>query len=326
MKRSNQIILILLLIAIVSSCKKDNPGNIPDSIVQTDNYSSVANFFAVNCPPVQTFTINASGGSFRTPNGTWVTIPASVYFKTESGGAVTGNITIQFKDIYKKSDMFLNNITTNIYGAKPIKSAGMFYIKAMQGSQVLQLIPGYNEKITIWQPSHSYPLDNNMKPYILQKDTVEGWVTPQMQPDTMISNDFLSDSILNYVFSMYQFSSPVDSGSWCNTDDSAYFSAYPQTTLTLTTLNSYSDYNTQVFLFFTNINAMVRFDYWEYTNSFSYKYAPLSLNCTAIAIGVKNGNLYSSFIPITISSNLTVNFSLSQTTTAGFISQLNALN
>jgi hypothetical protein len=325
MKKSVITILMLLIIITVFSCKKDkstNNSNTTTPPPKTDNYSSVANFHALNGSHVRSFTHHATtGGRDTTPNGTVISIPANA-FVTQSGTAVTGDITIELKDVYNKSDMILNDISTNLYGSGPMKSAGMFYIKAMQGNQALMMSAG--RKITIVQPLNGLTLDNQMKPFILQKgDTVNGWVTPPAGSDSL-SNSALDISTTVYVFSLYQFNTPADSGTWCNSDNSSYFSAYPQTTLTLNPLDSIKDYHTELFLVFNNLNSMVHV-YRTGTN-FKYLFAPSGLQCTAVAIGVKNGNLYSSFTPITISSNLTVNFSLSVTTTAAFKSQLNALN
>jgi hypothetical protein len=52
----------------------------------------------------------------------------------------------------------------------------------------------------------------------------------------------------------------------------------------------------------------------------------VGLECTVVAVGVKDKTLYSSFTPITISNNQIVNFTLSSTTTTAFIAQLKLLN
>lgn len=69
----------------------------------SDNYSSLKDFFAENEVSLQTFTVDGTnGGTFTTPQGTKVTIPANA-FVTDGGISVTGNITIQFKDFYDKN-------------------------------------------------------------------------------------------------------------------------------------------------------------------------------------------------------------------------------
>ena len=57
-------------------------------------------------------------------------------------------------------------------------------------------------------------------------------------------------------------------------------------------------------------------------NEFPYSYAPKGLECTLVALGVKDGKTYSAFVPITIGDNQTVNFTLSETTTDDFKAQL----
>jgi hypothetical protein len=212
-----------------------------------------------------------------------------------------------------------------MYGGGPIKSAGMFYIKAMQGTQVLQM--SWSKKITVTQPLNGLPIDTAMRPLIFQwgvPGTILGGWNPAPQDSMGWPVDSLYWTLSNYIFSLYQFSAPSDSGTWSNSDNCSFFSGYPQTTLTLNPLDSYSTYYTEVFLLFSGINSMVHV-YWNGTN-FPYYYAPAGLQCTAVAVGVKGGKLYSSFKPLTISTNLTVNFSLSETTTADFKAQLNALN
>jgi hypothetical protein len=327
MKKSITIILTLLLIVAVFSCKKektddnDNQDNNPPT---TDNYSSIDNFFAVNASPIQTYSIDCSaGGSFTTTNGTIVSIPTNA-FVMQNGAPTVGTVTISFKDIYKKSDMVLNNMPTNqIWNERPLKSAGMFYIEARQGTQLLEIAPG--KKLTITQPLNGLPIDTDMQPFIFQilGDTVNGWVAP---PNDSLGNPI--DSVFwtanNYVFSMFQFSHNGDTGTWGNTDNPNYFSAYPNTTLILHALDNPDDYATYMFLIFHDINSMVHV--YRYMSDFPDPYAPVGLECTAVAIGVKGGKLYSSFTPITITNNLTVNFSLTETTTDAFIAQLNTLN
>jgi hypothetical protein len=60
--------------------------------------------------------------------------------------------------------------------------------------------------------------------------------------------------------------------------------------------------------------------------AFKYNYAPQGSQCTMVAVGVKDGKLYSSFRPVSITGNLTMDFALSETTIDDFKTQLNALN
>ena len=319
MKKLNLLIVALLMITIYAGCKKNDAAtSTPAAITASDNYASMAAFHAQNGVPMQTFTINAvTGGSFTTPQGTIVTIPANA-FLTQAGGAVTGNVTIKFKDIYKKSDMLLSDKGTKYYDGTPLKSGGEFFIKAMHSNAALQLVIG--KKISVSQPiSQMGVLDTAMVPMIAV-DSIANNKPVWFQSST----DSLTSYANNYVFSLYTFNNPLDSGSWCNSDQ-AYFTGVSQTTLTLHPMDTVNVYTTQVYLMFSNINSMVHV-YYDGTTNFPYTFAPLNGQCTVVAVGVRNGKLYSSFTPITITNNLTVNFTLSQTTTADFKTRLNTLN
>lgn len=308
----------VLAISAGIGCKKDSttaPAT-NNTAAAADNYSSVQDFFAKNGVAMQTYTVSGtSGGSFTTPQGTKVTIPANA-FVDKSYNPVTGNVAIEFRDIYNRNDMLLSDVPTMLGNGQPLKSGGEFFIRAKSGGSAVLLM--FSKPITVTQPLNGWAIDNNM--VALKKDTAGNWVAP------FDSSNVRSDSALSsYVFSLYSFAQPVDSGSWCNSDNSTYFSAYTPTTLTLKGNDSASVYGTNVFLVFHNLNSMVHVYNGGYS-SFPYAYAPVGLQCTLVAIGVDSkGKLYSSFVPITISTNQVVNFSLSPTTTSAFKSQLAAV-
>ncbi|MCX6243814.1 MAG: hypothetical protein NTU98_03840 [Bacteroidetes bacterium] len=312
MKTLNLIILSVMILAIISGCKKKETTEETPAV---DNYSSIGAFYAANGAQLQTFTVTATtGGQFTTPQGTKVTIPADA-FVTQSGGNVTGSVSIGFKDVYKKSDMLLSKLSATTFWGIPMKSAGMFFIKATQNNAGLDLNPG--KKIVIEQPLFGLPVDTAMIAMIQEggQDSIQGGWVPSPW-------DSLTGTLSGYVFSLYRFRVPADSGTWCNSDNPNYFTG-PLTHLILHPLDSVSVYNTDVFLIFKNVNSMVHV-YYNSTD-FPYDYAPLGLECTVVAVGVKGGKLYSSFTPITITANLTVNFSLTLTTTTAFLAQMAAL-
>ena len=61
-------------------------------------------------------------------------------------------------------------------------------------------------------------------------------------------------------------------------------------------------------------------------NNFTYSYAPLGLNCTMIAIGVKDKKLYYAKQNFTISSNYSTTFTMTETTSNDLLALLNSLN
>jgi hypothetical protein len=315
-----KIRIISFLILLTTACKKEDDQNNVFQPTSADNYTSISDFYARNGAALQTFVINAeTGGGFTTPKGTTVQIPANA-FKTMGGGNVTGNVTIEFKDIYKKSDMLLSDKPTVTIWGTLLKSAGEFFIKAVQNNEPLKIAE--LKKIDVLQPAENGIADDTaMAAFVQGLDSmglIAGW--QEVLFDTVGLN------ASEYVFSLYTFSNPEDSGTWCNSDNPTYFSAYPAAELTLHGLDNADSNFTDAFLIFNGVNSMVHvYRDWG-TNNFIYPYAPTGLSCTVVAIGVKDGKLKSSFTPITIANNQVVDFSLTETTTDEFKEELNALN
>jgi hypothetical protein len=313
---------ILFTISTFTACIKDkNP-----IVSTTDRYSSLSSFYGTNGVPMQHFTVNGqTGGSFTTPQGTMVSIPPNC-FVDNSNNPVTGNVIIEFKDIYTKSDMLMSNMPPTTYFGAPLKSGGEFYIKAIANGSAINLNGHVPIKIT--QPLNGWASDKMMQAFKFALndsvigpgpfDTVACW-----QPSAY---DTVTTNISNYIFSLYNFSSPVDSGSWCNSDNSQYFSTYTQTKFTIqTTDDSLNQLNTNVFLAFNGLNSLVHV--YMYNSSFPYSFAPLGLQCTVIAIETRaNGQFRAAFTPTTITANGTVNFNCTPITTAAFKTKMATYN
>ncbi len=318
MKFTIQLILIL---SLFGSCKKDTDRN-PDPVSNSENYSSINDFFIRNNPAMQTYTVlGTAGGTIITPKGTSINIPPNAFVDPSNNVTETGTITIRFKDFYKKSDMLLANVPTTMANGFPLRSGGEFFIKAQNANgDVLDLAPGVGIEINQPFPGpFPLPLDTTMQAFVGARDSLNGMTWEQT-----FSNQ-VSTLAGTYVYSMYQFSSPLDSGSWCNSDDPTFFSGFPLTTLHIST-DSIDQYQTQVFLLFSGINSMIHV-YEDYlSNSFIYTYAPVGFNCTIVAIGERNGDLYSAFEPVTISNGTFANVTLSKTTTEEFKARLDSLN
>jgi hypothetical protein len=305
----NFLPFVFLSFCVIAGCKKDSPGH-------PRTYSSIEHFYAVNGVPIQNYIINGvSGGSFTTPAGTVVTIPPNA-FMNASYQPITGNVTVEFKDIYKKSDMLLSQMPTQFSWGAPMKSAGEFFIRVSVGTTAVALVPG--KKIDVKQPllNTGGIMDSLMEPLVFRDTLSAGW--------TLSPGDSLFFGTSDYIFSLYSFSDPLEEGTWCNSDNAYYFNAYPQTLLTIVPLDDPAAYDQDVFLIFQDVNSMIH----VYGNgtSYPYHYAPVGLECTVVAFGVKDGKLYSSFTPITISANQTVSFTLSETTSEEFKTQLEALD
>jgi len=312
------------VIIFLTSCQKE----LKLSPVAAGKVSSLSEFYDKNAVPLQTFSVDAAnGGSFTGAAGSIVTIPSSA-FVDGNGNAVTGNVTVELREIYKKSDMLLSNMPTTSYGW-PLQSGGEFFIRATNTGGALLLQK--NKRIQVKQPAAvTGGNDAAMKAFIgiANADSIanNNW-NPVLDSASNPQAAVLIDAD-NYVFSLYQFSTPAANGTWCNSDNSDYFSKYTTTSLLISSTDTGFG-RCDVYLVFKDVNCMVHV-YATGVNSnnlyqYTYNYAPVGLQCTVVAITVKGDTLYSSFTPITISANQTVNFSLSATTTEAFKTALGNL-
>ena len=316
MKASLKLLFIASAIAI-SSCTY-----VETTPLGTENFTTASEFYSQNGVPVQTYTINGStGGSFTSPQGTVVSIPANA-FLTLANLPVTGNVTIQIKDIFKKSDMVLSNMPTIDMQGALLKSGGEFFIKAMSDNSPVYL--DNSKKITITAPAGltgGVDSANKQVAYRLILPQDSELKTSRWSPS---NEDSVSSVVLNYVYNFYRFSTPLATGSWVNCDNNTYFGKYAKTTLTFMPTDAISNYDPQLYLIFTSVACVV--SVYNYENPITCNYAPIGLKCTLVAFSINNKTLYSTFMPITITANQTVNFTLKKTTTSEFKVLLDALN
>jgi hypothetical protein len=306
------LVLASVCMFVFSACKKTTDPKDPEP----KTFGSVAEFYASNQVKSEMFTFDAAtGGNFTTAKGTEVRIPANCF--VDSGmNVVSGTVVVEFKDLYSKSDILFSGIQTTTFTGM-LKSAGEFFILAEKNGKALDLAPGKN--IEVEQPADG-AVDTAMAPFQLQRGVGGG------QAWGPSIDDVLGFSPNSYIFGLYSFGNPASEGTWCNSDNSVYFSAFTNTVLTLTpdANQNPSTYGTDVYLIFTGINSMIH----VYANGsvFPYNFAPIGLECTVVAIGVKDGKLQSAFVPITISSGQNVTFTLTETTEDAFKAALTALN
>lgn len=307
-------ITLVLIGTIFISCKKDK---LDINETNPDNYSSMSAFFNTNGVKSEFFSFqDSAGGTFTSAKGTKITVLPNSFIDASSN-VVTGIVTLEFKDIYDKSDMILSDKPTNTQWGI-LKSGGEFFVRVKQNAETLNLAPG--KSITFEQPLNGLPLDSVMLPFVLGNDSagLPAW--------NWTSTDSINYTATSYIYSMYNFNSPIDSGTWCNSDDPYFFQAYSQTSLTIHPTDNPTQYNTNVFIIFSGINAMIHVYLDSPSMDFIYNYAPIGLDCSVVAIGVKEGKLYYDIKNTTISANSTVNVSLSEITTEALIAKLVALN
>lgn len=329
-----------MMISIISitlvECKKDELETTTSSVNNppaNDNYATLQDFFNENGAQTQTVTIDATtGGTFTSPQGTVVTIPPNA-FVTSGGAPISGNVTVEFRDIYTPADMILSNMPTQTANG-PLVSGGEFFIDASVNGNPIALAPGAN--IAVNQPSMGMPVDPGMMAYVFNTDSAV-WQQPIATPPTFTilpgdstnttfpgtKPDSIAFTASGYIYQVFA----LDPWTWHNCDQPLTGSGFTTLTVNINNIDTTSiDYNTNVYLVFTGINSTVSV-YQDWTTfDFSYMYAPIGLQCTIVSLSIEDGRVYSSFTPITIGANQTVNVSVTETTTDAFKTALDALN
>lgn len=131
---SKTAVLSLVIITSLVACKKNNQEiNTPSNDIE-----KVKSFFSANAPKYESFVIDASnGGTLTTTKGTKINFPAGI-FKKANGQIVSGNVTVEVKDILQVSDMLLSNRPTQANG-EMLLSFGEMTVKASQNGEALQV-------------------------------------------------------------------------------------------------------------------------------------------------------------------------------------------
>ena len=303
-----QIKVIILLIAssVLSSCKKDDKME----STPTSGFSSLEEFYNKYAVKSQYFNINNNAQQVITGNqGSIVTFPANSLVHA-NGQPATGNVRVEIKEIYKKSDMlFADKPTMTATG--PLLSGGEIFIQAIEetSGEILQV--ANNAEVGIFMPAVAPP--DSMNLFIATANMAEFTWVPA--PGTGWSNTIFTTP------TGYQIS--TDTLTWINCDQPIF--SNPWLILDMHANDNPVDYNTDVFLFFPNKSVIHL--YQNNNNDFRNYYTPKNSTMTAVAIGLKNGKLYSAFVPVTATnSNLTVNFTLQETSEAALTAAILGLD
>ncbi|WP_456376900.1 hypothetical protein [Lutibacter sp.] len=131
----------LFVLVLFASCIDTNEQEVFDP--QPDGEALAARFDDNRVNAVQEFTLDTStGGVITGTQGTTVTFQPNSFGL--NGTPVTGNVTVQLLEIYDKASMLLKNKSTlgmRANGDKEaLKSAGEFFINAVQGTNDLELL------------------------------------------------------------------------------------------------------------------------------------------------------------------------------------------
>lgn len=135
---------ILVSIFAIASCTKTGrveptPTPVDSTLYYTYSMSSIYNSLKV--VPKSVIMNPALGGTFVGNSGTIYTFPANA-FQTISGGAVTGNITLELSEYVKRGDMIFSRVLP-VSDGNALVSAGEILVTASQAGAKLMLRPSF---------------------------------------------------------------------------------------------------------------------------------------------------------------------------------------
>ena len=302
------LIFSLSILMGINGCTKK-----PENIEPSDN--SFSNYFSTQRNKSQKFTINSNQNNvIYGKKGTKVQIGGGT-LRTLSGQPVTGNVTVELKEITELSEMIVNNAPT-ISNGQLLTSGGEFYISASQNGAPLALADNAGFFISVAAPRGT---TDSMKVFTgrdssgtvvwapVQTDTVNSKIiipadSTQNRWDTSAYYQNLDWAIINkvnqYVVRCTQFG-------WINCD---YFGSYPDIcSLTTSCDTIFKTTYTKVFFAIPATNSVGNF----YINSnldFFCGTLPNNARLKIAAINYQDGKYYVSITNhiVTCGSNLNI--------------------
>lgn len=286
---------------ILNSCKVDPEYSLP-----------IDTFFEKHRKPSQFYTLNSGDDdTISTKRKTEIIVPSNAFI-LPSGEPVTGEIQLEVKEIYKKSDMVLSRIHTT-YGNLLLESAGMVYVNATQNGTPLSLDSEDNKRLTIVIPA-AQQVDPNMLPFIWAIRSRESFVNPVNSfpssgdgtwgttENTNINFDTIPPS--KYVLQLSNLA-------FINCDR-FYNSSAPIESINIMPNIEFEPQNIVVYIVLAEINSIINcsYDYSLNPLTFTSIKIPTSMTATIIGFAVSEDEQFFAKKEITISQNMneTLNF------------------
>ncbi len=135
--------LVVLTIITLMSCN----NNDDDSTSYTPSKAALTNLFNANFEDLkQTATFDASNTNFVFISTAGATLTIDGTSLRKGSDPVTGNVDIEFYEIYDRGTMAITNKTTMGYDGTdlvPLETGGEYLIKVKQGGEELKTVTGY---------------------------------------------------------------------------------------------------------------------------------------------------------------------------------------
>lgn len=321
MNTSAKSLLIVSALATITffSCKKENNITTEAPIPAT---ASLSQLFSEKAAPKQIFTIDAS--QYQTITGLKGTKlnfqPGS--FKNLSGQVVSGNVTVEMREIYSKADMIFSKAQT-VSNGQILVSGGELFLQASQNGSPLSLTSSNAVSAQMPRTVNTGTMQEFYSNSAFETTEGVNWeLADSSIIDTFVDSVY-TDSIYDYVDYYYFY---LDQMNWINCDQ-FYYDASPFTDIEVNTGTQFTGTTCTVYISFDGMNSVISLSDYDLNNVFNYGYPsiPQGMSVHIIAIGSLNGQYYSVIVPATMGNNFSTNVTLTATTLAQITADVNAL-
>lgn len=185
-----QILLGVIIALILTRCSEKESSILDKELQQLSDRSQV-------------FTINGTGDTIETKNGTRIIFRPNTFVFSD-GQEAKEPIQIEFKEVFDKSEMILNGLGT-VSDGRLLESFGMVYLRATSGGRELKIRD--KASITVSIPNRREGYYGELF-YGAEVDRSLNWEYAGKIPDTTIVEETivpLSDSKASVKRTMYKF-------------------------------------------------------------------------------------------------------------------------
>jgi len=279
-----------ILVLFASCITNDNDSEVLEP--QPDGEALAARFEENRANAMQEFTLDASvGGTITGTQGTQVTFQPNSFGL--NGTPVTGNVTVQLIEIYDKASMLLKDKSTlgrrDNGDKEALKSAGEFYIDAVQGTNSLELLEmaGVQSK-----PIDFADLEGGMQIFRGDDDTDGDWVETDEDGDGENDNAQIRDGQgAEGAYATYNYD--IGDFGWTNLDK-WYSYTGPKTEIFIDVPAEFNQDNCAVYLSYDGEPALARMDVYNTSlEMFTEHYGliPIGLEVHIIMVAEIDGQL-----------------------------------
>jgi len=275
----------------------------------------------------QNFTMTAGNGVVTLTSAKGVKLYINGDCLTKNGVAVTGQVDIEYIELFDKGNMLVTNKPTmglTSDGKKNLLiSGGEFFIKATQGGVELKtsctmsmivptaLTDGFDNLMTLWTG-------------VIDEAGELAWREAKANADGTGGKGGVQGEGNNYYVTFGNFG-------WTNVDR-FYSDPRPKTTLLVDAPDGYNNTNSAVYLSYDGegTNALAKLDTYTAAGLFSEHYGqiPIGLKCHVIFATEDNGNWRYAIKAVTVAANDIYTFTLAETTVgteAQLVAAINAI-